>query len=45
MYNPKLVDISDVTLPEELFALTEKNAENVQNIIYGLWADFLCTVI
>ena len=32
MYNPKPVDTSDVTLPEELLALTEKIAENVHDV-------------
>ncbi len=32
MYNPKPVDTSDITLPEELLALTEKIAENVHDV-------------
>ena len=32
MYNPKPIDTSDVTLPEELFTLTEKIAENVHDV-------------
>lgn len=32
MYNPKPVDTSDVTLPEELLALSEKIAENVHDV-------------
>ena len=32
MYNPKPVDTSDVVLPEELLALTEKIAENVHDV-------------
>lgn len=29
MYNPKPIDTSNVELPDELIALTEKIAENV----------------
>lgn len=32
MYNPQPVDTSDVTLPEELLALSEKIAENVHDV-------------
>ena len=32
MYDPKPIDTSDVTLPEELAALTEKIAENVHDV-------------
>lgn len=32
MYNPKPVDTSDISLPEELLALTEKIAENVHDV-------------
>lgn len=32
MYEPKPIDTSDVILPEELLALTEKIAENVHDI-------------
>lgn len=32
MYEPKPVDTSDVILPEELLALTEKIAENVHDV-------------
>lgn len=32
MYDPKPIDTSDVTLPEELVALTEKIAENVHDV-------------
>lgn len=32
MYNPKPIDTSDITLPEDLFALTEKIAENVHDV-------------
>ncbi|MCC8046357.1 MAG: Ryanodine receptor Ryr [Clostridiales bacterium] len=32
MYDPKPVDTSDVVLPEELRALTEKIAENVHDV-------------
>ena len=31
-YNPKPIDTSDITLPEELVALTEKIAENVHDV-------------
>lgn len=31
-YNPQPVDTSDVSLPEELVALTEKIAENVHDV-------------
>lgn len=31
-YNPKPIDTSDITLPEELLALTEKIAENVHDV-------------
>lgn len=31
-YNPKPIDTADVTLPEELIALTEKIAENVHDV-------------
>ena len=31
-YNPVLVDTTDVVLPEELLALTEKIAENVHDV-------------
>ena len=31
-YHPKPIDTSDVNLPEELFALTEKIAENVHDV-------------
>ena len=32
MYTPKPIDTSDVFLPEELVALTEKIAENVHDV-------------
>ena len=32
MYDPKPIDTSDVTLPEELLALTERIAENTHDI-------------
>ncbi|MCD8130916.1 MAG: Ryanodine receptor Ryr [Lachnospiraceae bacterium] len=32
MYNPKPIDTNDVTLPEDLIALTEKIAENVHDV-------------
>lgn len=32
MYNPKPIDTSDITIPEELLALTEKIAENVHDV-------------
>ena len=32
MYIPKPIDTSDVSLPEELVALTEKIAENVHDV-------------
>lgn len=32
MYSPKPIDTSDVSLPEELFSLTEKIAENVHEV-------------
>lgn len=32
MYNPRPVDTSDVTLPKELLALSEKIAENVHDV-------------
>jgi len=32
MYKPKPIDTSDVVLPEELMALTEKIAENVHDV-------------
>lgn len=32
MYEPKPIDTSDVRLPEELVALTEKIAENVHDV-------------
>lgn len=32
MYKPKPVDTSDVSLPEELLALSEKIAENVHDV-------------
>lgn len=32
MYEPKPMDTSDVILPEELLALTEKIAENVHDV-------------
>ena len=32
MYDPKPIDTSDVILPEELLALTEKIAENVHDV-------------
>ena len=32
MYNPKPIDTSDVLLPKELVALTEKIAENVHDV-------------
>lgn len=32
MYDPKPIDTSDVILPEELIALTEKIAENVHDV-------------
>lgn len=35
MYIPKPIDTSDVTLPEELLALTEMIAENVHEV----WAE------
>ena len=31
-YNPNPIDTSDITLPEELLALTEKIAENVHDV-------------
>ncbi len=31
-YNPKPIDTSDIILPEELLALTEKIAENVHDV-------------
>lgn len=31
-YNPKPIDTSDISLPEELLALTEKIAENVHDV-------------
>lgn len=31
-YNPKPIDTSDITLPEELLTLTEKIAENVHDV-------------
>lgn len=31
-YNPKPIDTSDITLPDELTALTEKLAENTHDI-------------
>lgn len=31
-YNPKPIDTSDITLPEELLALTERIAENVHDV-------------
>lgn len=31
-YDPKPIDTSDIALPEELLALTEKIAENVHNV-------------
>lgn len=31
-YNPKPIDTSDITLPEELLSLTEKIAENVHDV-------------
>lgn len=31
-YNPKPIDTSDITLPEELLALTEQIAENVHDV-------------
>lgn len=31
-YNPKPIDTSDINLPEELLALTEKIAENVHDV-------------
>lgn len=31
-YNPKPIDTSDITLPEELISLTEKIAENVHDV-------------
>ena len=32
MYNPKPVGTSDISLPEELLALTERIAENVHDV-------------
>ncbi len=32
MYEPKPIDTSDITLPKELLALTEKIAENVHDV-------------
>lgn len=32
MYEPKPIDTSDIILPEELLALTEKIAENVHDV-------------
>lgn len=32
MYNPKPVDTSDISLPEDLLALTERIAENVHDV-------------
>ena len=32
MYNPKPVDTRDISLPEELLALTERIAENVHDV-------------
>ena len=32
MYQPKPIDTSDITLPEELLTLTEKIAENVHDV-------------
>lgn len=32
MYNPKPIDTSDIVLPVELLALTEKIAENVHDV-------------
>ena len=32
MYNPKPIDTSEVILPDELIALTEKLAENVHDV-------------
>lgn len=32
MYNPKPVDTSDISLSEELLALTERIAENVHDV-------------
>lgn len=32
MYNPKPLDTSNIELPEELLALTEKIAENVHDV-------------
>ena len=32
MYSPKPVDTSDITLPEELLALTERIAKNVHEV-------------
>ena len=32
MYNPKPIETSDIALPEELIALTEKIAENVHDV-------------
>ena len=32
MYDPKPIDTNDVTLPEELLALTERIAENTHDI-------------
>lgn len=32
MYDPKPIDTSDITLPEELLALTERIAENTHDI-------------
>ena len=34
MYKPKPIDTKDITLPEDLLALTEKIAENV----HAVWA-------
>lgn len=31
-YNPKPIDTTDITLPEDLLALTEKIAENVHDV-------------
>lgn len=31
-YNPKPIDTSDINLPEELLALTERIAENVHDV-------------
>ncbi len=35
MYNPKPIDTSNITLPQELITLTEKIAENVHEV----WAN------